>query len=66
MTTVTTPTIDDPPIIDAATVDQFAHQLIGDLGAALSAVLIHIGDRLGLYRALGDCIPVTSAGLAGL
>ena len=28
------------------------------------AVLIHIGDRLGLYRALGDGVPVTSAELA--
>jgi SAM-dependent methyltransferase len=58
MTTATTPTI------DATKVDQFAHQLIGDMGAALSAVLIHIGDRLGLYRALGDGVPVTSAELA--
>jgi SAM-dependent methyltransferase len=58
MTTVTTPTI------DSAKVDQFAHQLIGDIGAALSSVLIHIGDRLGLYRALGDSAPVTSTDLA--
>jgi SAM-dependent methyltransferase len=50
--------------IDEAKVDRFAHQLIGDLGAALSAVLIHIGDRLGLYRALSDGVPVTSAALA--
>jgi SAM-dependent methyltransferase len=51
--------------IDETAVDQFAHQLIGDLGSALSAVLIHIGDRLGLYRALGDGAPVTSTELAG-
>ncbi len=50
--------------IDEAAVDQFAHQLVGDLGAALSAVLIHIGDRLGLYRAMSDGAPVTSAELA--
>ena len=48
------------PTIDEAKVDQFTHQLIGDLAAALSAVLIHIGDRLGLYRALADSVPVTS------
>jgi SAM-dependent methyltransferase len=52
------------PTIDTAKVDQFAHQLIGDLGAALSAVLIRIGDRLGLYRALADGAPVTSTELA--
>ncbi|MGZ7014292.1 MAG: class I SAM-dependent methyltransferase [Acidimicrobiales bacterium] len=40
------------------------HQVVGDLGAGLSAVLIHIGDRLGLYRAMGDGAPVTSAELA--
>lgn len=52
------------PTIDTTKVEQFAHQLIGDMGAALSAVLIHIGDRLGLYRALGDGAAVTSVELA--
>jgi SAM-dependent methyltransferase len=50
--------------IDEAKVEQFAHQLIADMGAAMSAVLIRIGDRLGLYRALGDGQPVTPAELA--
>jgi 2-polyprenyl-3-methyl-5-hydroxy-6-metoxy-1,4-benzoquinol methylase len=50
--------------IDPAGVEQFANQLIGDLGAAMSAVLVHIGDRLGLYRALGDAVAVTAAELA--
>lgn len=59
MTTVTT-----PPIVDPAKVEQFAHGIIGDLGAALSGVLIRIGDRLGLYRALGDGAAATSAELA--
>ncbi len=57
-----TTTINRP--IDEARVDQFAHQLIGDLGASLSAVLVRIGDRLGLYRLLGDSEPTTSADLA--
>jgi SAM-dependent methyltransferase len=52
------------PAIDQARVEQFTHQLIGDLGAAMSGVLIHIGDRLGLYRALADGAPVTSTQLA--
>ncbi len=50
--------------LDQTAVDQFVHHLIGDLGAALSAVLIHIGDRLGLYRAMSDATPVTSVDLA--
>ena len=52
------------PVIDMAKVEHFMHQVIGDLGASLSSVLIHVGDRLGLYRALGDSKPVTSAELA--
>ena len=50
--------------LDMTEVEHFMHQIVGDLGAALSAVLIHVGDRLGLYRAMGDARPVTSAELA--
>lgn len=52
------------PVLNQAKIEQFTHQIIGDLGAAMSAVLIRIGDRLGLYRALGDSRPVTPADLA--
>jgi len=52
------------PALDTEKVEHFMHQVVGDLGAALSAVLIHIGDRLGLYRAMGDAQPVTSTTLA--
>jgi SAM-dependent methyltransferase len=51
--------------LDMTKVEDFMHQVVGDLGAGLSAVLIHVGDRLGLYRAMGDAQPVTSAELAG-
>lgn len=50
--------------IDPDRVEHFVHQIVGDLGSALSAVLIHIGDRLGLYSAMGDSAPVTSTELA--
>lgn len=51
------------------TVDEQAlHELLGrvvvDFGGASMAPLVLIGDRLGLYRALGDRGPVTSAQLA--
>ncbi len=39
-------------------------QAVADMGAAMHAPLIVIGDRLGLYRAMGDGIPVTAAELA--
>ena len=50
--------------IDTDQVQKFAFQLLGDLGATVSAALIHVGDRLGLYRALADLGPSTSSALA--
>ncbi|HUI02992.1 MAG TPA: class I SAM-dependent methyltransferase [Acidimicrobiales bacterium] len=50
--------------LDESAVEQFTHQVVGDLGVSLSAVLIHLGDRLGLYAAMGDAQPVTSSQLA--
>jgi 2-polyprenyl-3-methyl-5-hydroxy-6-metoxy-1,4-benzoquinol methylase len=38
--------------IDEARLNAFLGKAVGDLGAAISAVLISIGDELGLYRAL--------------
>jgi SAM-dependent methyltransferase len=37
---------------------------IQDMGAVAQAPLILIGDKLGLYRAMGDGVPVTPAELA--
>jgi 2-polyprenyl-3-methyl-5-hydroxy-6-metoxy-1,4-benzoquinol methylase len=42
----------------------FLGQAVQDMGAALHAVLILIGDKLGLYRAMADGTPVTPAELA--
>jgi SAM-dependent methyltransferase len=44
--------------------NQLLHQAVNDMGAAAQAPLILIGDRLGLYRAMGDCMPVNAAELA--
>src|SRR5512145_3178933 len=44
-------------------VESFVHKALGDVGAALTASLVVIGDKLGLYRALADG-PATSAELA--
>ena len=43
---------------------EFMGQLLGDLGATVSAALVVIGDRLGLYRAMADGEPVTPEELA--
>jgi len=50
--------------IDQAKLDEFMGRFLGDLGAAMSASLVVIGDRLGLYRAMADGEPVTPAELA--
>ena len=50
--------------VDQAKLDAFMGRFVGDLGAALSAALVVIGDRLGLYRAMADGEPVAAAELA--
>ena len=50
--------------IDQERLDAFMGTFVQDLGAAASTALVVIGDRLGLYRAMGDCAPVTPAELA--
>jgi SAM-dependent methyltransferase len=50
--------------IDETKLEAFAQRLSGELGAALNAALVTLGDELGLYRALADGQPVTPAELA--
>jgi SAM-dependent methyltransferase len=42
----------------------FVHKALGDLGSALTASLVVIGDKLGLYRGMAAAGPVTPAELA--
>ncbi len=50
--------------IDQGRLDEFLGRFVGDLGAALSAALVVIGDRLGLYRAMADGMPLNASELA--
>lgn len=50
--------------VDEGKLDEFMGRFVGDLGAALSAALVVIGDRLGLYRAMADGTPLTPEELA--
>ena len=50
-------------VIDEAKLNEFMGRFVGDLGATLSAALVVIGDKLGLYRAL-DQGPATPEELA--
>ncbi|MBY0290352.1 MAG: class I SAM-dependent methyltransferase [Mycobacteriaceae bacterium] len=49
--------------VDEAKLNEFLGKAVGDLGAAMSATLILVGDRLGLYRELAKGA-VTSSQLA--
>lgn len=57
-------TITDSPPIDQAKLEAFVGQAVVDMGAAISGLLVHIGDRLGLYQAMAGAGPLTSATLA--
>jgi SAM-dependent methyltransferase len=56
-------TIDTRPI-DEARLEAFVGQAVTDMGAAISGLLLHIGDRLGLYKAMAGAGPMTSSTLA--
>jgi 2-polyprenyl-3-methyl-5-hydroxy-6-metoxy-1,4-benzoquinol methylase len=50
--------------IDPRKLKAYARLVFGALGGAMTAAMIHLGDRLGLYRALGDGEALTSGELA--
>jgi 2-polyprenyl-3-methyl-5-hydroxy-6-metoxy-1,4-benzoquinol methylase len=52
--------------IDTKKLDEFLGKVVGDVGAAMSAALVVIGDKLGLYRAMAEAGPVTPSDLASL
>jgi SAM-dependent methyltransferase len=50
--------------IDPAKLEAFMGQAVTDLGAAISAPLALIGEKLGLYRAMAQAGPLTSQEVA--
>ena len=50
--------------VDMAKLEQFLGKVVGDVGSAMSAALVVIGDRLGLYRALARDGALTPTELA--
>src|SRR5512134_2317123 len=52
------------PAIDTDKLQAFMGKLVGDMGAAWSGVMVLIGERLGLFKALAEGGPATSAELA--
>jgi 2-polyprenyl-3-methyl-5-hydroxy-6-metoxy-1,4-benzoquinol methylase len=52
--------------IDEKKLNDFMSKVVGDVGAAMSAALVVIGDKLGLYKAMVEAGPVTPSELARL
>lgn len=50
--------------ISEAKLNEFLGKAVSDMGAAMSAALVMIGDRLGIYRAMAGAGPLTSAEVA--
>src|SRR2546426_2423717 len=50
--------------MDLEKLKAYAKLVFGALGGAMTATMIHLGDRLGLYPALADGEALTSAELA--
>ena len=51
-------------MVDPDKLNQVVGQMLADLGGAFSVSLVRIGDKLGLYTALNEGGPMTSAELA--
>lgn len=49
---------------DGAGTQAFLERAVVDWAAGISAVMVHLGDKLGLYRAMAGAGPLTSAELA--
>ncbi len=52
------------PTIDEGKLDEFMGRAVGDLGAAISGLMVYLGDQLGLYKAMAGAGPLTPEQLA--
>src|SRR3954468_11725751 len=50
--------------VDEARLNTFLGRMLGDMGATLTASLVVVGDRLGLYKAMEAAGSIDAAGLA--
>jgi 2-polyprenyl-3-methyl-5-hydroxy-6-metoxy-1,4-benzoquinol methylase len=49
---------------EAAATELFAQRVLGDLSAAMTGVMVRVGNELGLYRALAEHGPLTARELS--
>jgi SAM-dependent methyltransferase len=53
-----------PQQVNEARLHEFVMKAVGEMGAAMNAALIIVGDKLGLYKAMAGAGPMTSAEVA--
>src|SRR6266852_765281 len=57
-------TLENSPGLDTEKLGAFMQKAAMDMGAAMHATLVVIGDKLGLYKAMAGAGPLTPAELA--
>src|SRR6185437_978687 len=50
--------------IDQSKLEEFMTKAVGDMASSLGAMMIILGDRLGLYKAMAESGPITSEELS--
>lgn len=50
--------------MDKERAQRFMQKVVGDLGTAMAAALVHVGDRVGLFRAMAGAGPIGVDALA--
>ena len=50
--------------VDETRLNSFLGRMVGDMGATMSAALVIVGDKLGLYKAMAEAGPMDPAELA--
>lgn len=53
------------PVIDTAKLENFAMRAIGDVTAGYTGVMVSLGHKLGLYKAMAGAGPISAKELAG-
>jgi len=54
----------DASVIDRTKLDAFLVRAVGDLSAGYGGVMVSLGSKLGLYKAMADAGPITARELA--
>jgi SAM-dependent methyltransferase len=50
--------------MDETKLEEFVGQAVGDMGAAISGLMVHLGDQLGLYKAMEAAGPLAPEQIA--